>query len=46
MPTEIKVTRIKNAAAGSKVKLSLSFAFDADDAGAAAIYRGVALIMQ
>jgi hypothetical protein len=47
VPTQIKVTRIrtKTPAEDSRVKLSMSFAFDADDPAAADVYRGLSLML-
>jgi hypothetical protein len=45
MPTEIIVKRVK-AAAGSKVKVSMSFEFDAADPTAADVYRGIGLLLR
>lgn len=43
MPTDIKVTRVKQH--GSQVKLSLKFAFDGDDPSAGKIYSGIGLLL-
>jgi hypothetical protein len=43
MPTDIKVTRVKQS--GPQVKLSLKFQFDGDDPKASKIYSGIGLML-
>jgi hypothetical protein len=43
MPTNVKVIRTKNK---KRVRIGLSFAFNADDPQAAKIYQGIALLLR